>query len=143
MAKSVLETINEYAQDADARERLATADLELELCDRMVDLREKAGLTQAGLAAKLGFTQAYVAKLENGGFEKCGIGTLRTFARALGHEINIDNLFTPAHYMSRAHLFFASCNVVSGRAKTAPVNADRAAIAARAEARAIDGARAA
>jgi transcriptional regulator with XRE-family HTH domain len=96
VSESVLQTIDEYGKDSAARERLEVADLELELCDRMVDLRKRAGLTQRQLADRLGFSQAYIAKLENGAYDSCGIGTLRTFARALGHDINIDALFTPA-----------------------------------------------
>lgn len=105
MGKPVLQTIDEYKTDPEARERLATAEFELELCDRMVSMREQAGLTQQQLAERLGCTQAYIAKLENGAFDRCGIGTLRRVARALGHDVNIDALFTPNAPPGRAHLF--------------------------------------
>jgi len=61
----------------------------------MVELRENAGLTQTALAETLGFTQGYIAKLENGAYDRCGIGTLRTFALALGYDIDLENLFKP------------------------------------------------
>ena len=97
MSKSVLETIRQYkASSAQNRDDVETHELELDLCDRMVEMREHAGLTQTALAARLGFTQGYVAKLENGAYDRCGIGTLRAFARALGYEVNLEQLFTPS-----------------------------------------------
>lgn len=96
MSKSVLDTILEYKESSpEVKQKIETHELELELCERMVELREDAGLTQAALAENLGFTQGYVAKLENGAYDRCGIGTLRTFALALGYDLDIDNLFVP------------------------------------------------
>lgn len=130
MAKSVLETINEYTKDADAKERLETADLELELCDQMVELRERAGLTQHAFAARLNYSQAYIAKLENGGYDNCGIGTLRKFVRALGYDIKIDRLFVPNG--SPLATALESCSAAAS-----------AAAEERAQLRVIDGGRAA
>lgn len=95
MSKSVLETLREYSQDTAKAQSLKTHDLELDLCDRMVELREAANLTQKQLAEKLNFSQGYVAKLENGAYDRCGIGTLRTFALALGFDIDLAQLFQP------------------------------------------------
>ena len=97
MSKSVLDTIREYeAEDDRNRDDLERHNLELALCDRMIAMREEAGLTQAQLAARLGFSQGYVAKLENGAYDRCGIGTLRTFSIALGYDIDLNSLFKPS-----------------------------------------------
>jgi transcriptional regulator with XRE-family HTH domain len=105
MSKSVLDTIREYKQASpENKQEIETHSLELDLCDRMVELRENAGLTQAALAENLGFTQGYIAKLENGAYDRCGIGTLRTFALALGCDIDLESLFKPiAAYSSQSH----------------------------------------
>lgn len=96
MSKSVLDTIREYKNTSPGiKQKIETNELELELCERMIELREDAGLTQSELAEKLGYTQGYVAKLENGAYDRAGIGTLRTFALALGYDLDIDNLFVP------------------------------------------------
>lgn len=96
MSKSVLDTIREYTKDPQNREDLDTHEIELDLCDRMIELRETLGLTQQQLAEKLGFSQGYIAKLENGAYDRCGIGTLRRFALALGHDLNLESLFRPS-----------------------------------------------
>lgn len=95
MSKSVLDTIAEYSKDSENLRDLQTSEVELELCDQMIELRDLAGLTQKELADKMGFTQGYIAKLENGGYDRCGIGTLRRFALALYHDINLDGFFKP------------------------------------------------
>jgi transcriptional regulator with XRE-family HTH domain len=96
MSKSVVDTIREYKESsAETKQKIETHELELELCERMIELREDAGLTQSALAQKLGYTQGYVAKLENGAYDRSGIGTLRTFALALGYDLDLDNLFVP------------------------------------------------
>lgn len=95
MSKSVLDTINEYSRDPHNRESLETHAIEIELCDLMIEMRRQAGLTQEDLARRVGFSQAYIAKLENGAYDRAGIGTLRRFALALGHDINIGAMFKP------------------------------------------------
>ena len=71
------------------------AEAELQLSEKMIDLRLAAGLTQKQLAERLGISQAYVAKLESGGYDKAGIGTLRGIALALGHDLAFDSMFVP------------------------------------------------
>lgn len=93
--KTVLDTIREYTQDHENAESLRTAELEIDLCDKMSEFRQDADMTQAELADQLGVSQGYIAKLENGAYDRCGIGTLRRFAIALGYDIDLDHLFTP------------------------------------------------
>jgi hypothetical protein len=96
MAKSVLETIREeYARGGGERERLLEADFEFDVADRLVEMRMNAGLTQEQLANKVGCSQAYVAKLENGGYDVGGLPMVRRFALALGYDINVDLMFVP------------------------------------------------
>jgi transcriptional regulator with XRE-family HTH domain len=71
------------------------AEAELRLSERMIELRHKAGLTQKKLADRLGVSQAYVGKLESGGYDRSGIGTLRGVALALGHDIALETMFVP------------------------------------------------
>jgi transcriptional regulator with XRE-family HTH domain len=71
------------------------AEAELRLSERMIELRHKAGLTQKELADRLGVSQAYVGKLEGGGYDRSGIGTLRGIALALGHDIALETMFVP------------------------------------------------
>ena len=104
MSKSVLDTIREYTRDPNRDQAIRTADLELDLCDRLVEMREKAGLTQRQLAERLGFTQGYVAKLENGAYDRSGIGTLRAFALALGNDVDLDHFFVPLRVASKRTL---------------------------------------
>jgi len=112
MSKSVLVTIREYTRDPNRDQAIRTVDLELDLCDRMVEMREDAGLTQRQLGERLGFTQGYIAKLENGAYDRAGIGTLRMVALALGYDIDLDHFFMPLKPKSRR----AATSVVVGRA---------------------------
>lgn len=73
------------------------AQAELRLSEKMLRLRLDAGFTQKGLADRLNVSQAHIAKLEGGSYEKCGIGSLRSIALALGHDIDFDAMFTRRH----------------------------------------------
>lgn len=95
MSKPVLDTIEQYTRSPKNRRALDTHTLELDLCDLMVRMRHDAGLTQEELAKRLGYSQAYVAKMENGAYDRAGIGTLRLFALALGFDVDLDHMFKP------------------------------------------------
>lgn len=69
------------------------AQAEIGLSEKMIDLRLKAGLTQKQLADRLGVSQAYIGKLESGGYGKAGIATLRGIALALGYDLAIESMF--------------------------------------------------
>jgi transcriptional regulator with XRE-family HTH domain len=64
----------------------------------MIDIRLAAGLTQRDLATRLGKTQAHIATLESGAYEKCGIGILRSVARALGVDLMVRSMFAPVKH---------------------------------------------
>jgi transcriptional regulator with XRE-family HTH domain len=95
MSKSIdaRDFLSDYLADP-TRERIHhEAEAELVLTEMFVRFRKEQGLTQADLAKRIGKTQPYVAKLEAGAFEKCSIGALRTFARALGRDLDFDRMF--------------------------------------------------
>lgn len=50
-------------------------------------LRKEAGLTQIGLAQKIGVTQQEISRVENG--DNCSLSTLHRIAKALDHDIEI------------------------------------------------------
>ncbi len=60
-----------------------------ELAERVRQARERVGLTQAELAARIGSTQPAVARLEAGG-NTPSFATLRRIAAALGFELVIE-----------------------------------------------------
>jgi len=55
---------------------------------RLRELRLAAGLTQAGLAARLGSTQSAVARLEAGG-QRLSLAALRRVAAELGSSVEL------------------------------------------------------
>ncbi len=55
-----------------------------ELWLQLVEARQAAGLTQHELAARLGISQAQVARIERRGYDACSVNTLRRYVRALG-----------------------------------------------------------
>ena len=60
-----------------------------ELAARVRQARERVGLTQAELAARIGSTQPAVARLEAGGSTP-SLRTLRRIAAALGFELVVE-----------------------------------------------------
>jgi transcriptional regulator with XRE-family HTH domain len=91
----VEEAIKRFRSNRENGRLFLEAQAEVRLSEKMTDLRLQAGLTQRDLAGRLNVSQAYVAKLENGGYDKCGVGTLRGIALALGFEIAFDAMFVP------------------------------------------------
>jgi len=60
-----------------------------ELWLQLVEARQAAGLTQAELAARLGVSQAQVARIEKRGYDAYTLTTLRRYVRALGDDFNL------------------------------------------------------
>ena len=62
-----------------------------ELWLQLVEARMAAGLTQAELAAKLGVSQAQVARIEKRGYDSYTLTTLRKYVDALGkgHRVEV------------------------------------------------------
>jgi len=51
---------------------------------QLVEARQKAGLTQAEMARRLGVSQAQVARIEKRGYDAYTLNTLRRYVAALG-----------------------------------------------------------
>ncbi len=62
----------------------------LMLHQRIADLRESAGLTQAELAKRTGVSQPMIAKLESGRADNLTLRTFIRYALALGYAPRID-----------------------------------------------------
>ena len=91
---NLVKSIERFREDPEHNRLFLESQAEVELSERMTEMRLDARLTQAELAQRLGKTQAYVAKMETGGYDRCGIGTLRTFARAMGSDLAVSQMFT-------------------------------------------------
>lgn len=55
--------------------------------NRLAQAKELAGVTQVQIAAKTGFTQSYVSKIENGEYGDLPGETMRTFSDYFGCQI--------------------------------------------------------
>jgi transcriptional regulator with XRE-family HTH domain len=72
------------------------SEIRIEFSERMKAMRKESGFSQVELADKLGCSQSFIAKLERGGYDRSGLSTLRTFALAMGYDINVDRMFERA-----------------------------------------------
>src|SRR5262249_13820860 len=61
----------------------------MKLEQELVALREKRGLSQRDVAARIGTTQPYVAKLESGRIKTLGLKTLVKYATALDATLTV------------------------------------------------------
>ncbi len=57
---------------------------------RLRELRERAGLTQAQLADRIGVGQRQVSKIEHGDLDNARIGTIRNYLEAVGGGLSIE-----------------------------------------------------
>jgi len=73
---------------------------EFVLASAVMDVRNRAGLTQEELARKMGTTQPVVARLESGR-SRPSMRTLERLAQATGSRLHI--LFEPLEAMRPAH----------------------------------------
>jgi DNA-binding XRE family transcriptional regulator len=63
----------------------------------LVEARQEANLTQAQLAARLGVSQAQVARIEKRGYDAYTLKTLRKYVAALGEGYGVEvRIRTPA-----------------------------------------------
>lgn len=69
------------------------SEIRLEISERMREMRKHLNISQEDLAKRVGRSQPFIAKLEKGGYDRCEISTLRTFARALRHDIDVSGMF--------------------------------------------------
>ena len=70
------------------RKAYAALEEEFALASALMDIRNRAGLTQKALARKMGTTQPVVARLESGR-SRPSMRTLERFAKATGSRLRI------------------------------------------------------
>ncbi len=90
--KSHDEMINEWKQDPVFKKEYDGLEEEFLLFDELLKARQKAGLTQAEVAKKMGTKTPAVARLEAGGGNKKhspSITTLRRYAKAVDCHLEI------------------------------------------------------
>jgi len=58
--------------------------------ERVVEARQKAGLTQVELASRLGISQVQVARMEKRGYDAYTLNSLCRFVKALGDGFSLD-----------------------------------------------------
>jgi transcriptional regulator with XRE-family HTH domain len=87
-----MEILRRRYVDGDA-ERLASLEeerLHARVARRIYDLRTRAGLTQAELAARVDTTQSAISRLEDADYEGHSLSMLRRIAEALGTRMNVN-----------------------------------------------------
>ena len=78
-----------YKKDKGLRKRLEAGVQRLKVIVQIIELREKAGLTQAQLAKRIGVSQPYIARIENDEASNLSLETLLKIAAALQGEVEI------------------------------------------------------
>lgn len=76
-------------EDPEYRREYEALEEEFALIAAMLDARQKAGLTQAQVAERMGVKQPVVAKIE-GGRSNVSFGTLKRYARATGCKVKVE-----------------------------------------------------
>ena len=71
------------------RQKIEAGVQRLKVITQIVALREKLGLTQAGLAKRIGVSQPFIARLENDEASNLSLETLVRIVEALNGEIEI------------------------------------------------------
>lgn len=89
--KTFDETLAEEMKNPEFREGFLQAKFELEEFARIRDLRNKTGLSQACIAARMGTSQSAVARLERGlsNGRWPSMNTLQRYATALGKKLEV------------------------------------------------------
>jgi ribosome-binding protein aMBF1 (putative translation factor) len=79
---------NEWMKDPKFRAEYKRLAPEYELAFALITAREKAGLTQAEVARRMGTTQSVVARIENA-HNPPNLRTLERYAEAIGRRIEV------------------------------------------------------
>ncbi len=78
-----------YMKDPAFRIAWHDLDPEFELLESFIKAREKAGITQAELAKRIGTKQPALSRLETGRFTKATLETLKKIADALDMKLTV------------------------------------------------------
>ncbi|WP_248851004.1 helix-turn-helix domain-containing protein [Thiomicrospira microaerophila] len=79
---------NELMQDPDFKKEYDALEEEFKLIEVLVDMRQKAGLTQEEIAQKIGTKKSNISRLESGTGNP-GWKTLQKYAHACGFKIQL------------------------------------------------------
>lgn len=94
-ARTAEEVSAAFRQHPDNERLYRESQVRRTLSEFMRKMREASGISQIELAKRVGCKQPFIAKLESGAYERCGIATLRTFARAMKYDIDVPSMFRP------------------------------------------------
>lgn len=83
------ELMKPYLKDRRLREKIKMGVKRLKVISQMVKLREKLGLTQAQLAARIGVSQPFIARIENDEASNLSLETLIKIVHALSADVEI------------------------------------------------------
>jgi len=87
---------DEFLADPQRRAIYAEEAAKSELWLQLVTARQKAGLTQADMAKRLGVSQSQVARIEKRGYDAYTLNTLRRYVAALGEGFSLEvTIHTP------------------------------------------------
>ena len=75
--------------DADLRGKIAQATINAKVAEMLFDARQKAGLTQAQLAERVGTKQPVIARLEDADYDGHSLTMLQRIAAALGQRLEV------------------------------------------------------
>lgn len=76
--------------DADLKRMVDDRLSKMRIEQELAALRERRGMTQRDLAARMGVSQPAIAKLESGRVKNLELRTLQRWAMALGGQLRID-----------------------------------------------------
>lgn len=88
-AKTHEEVLKPFLRDSKFRKGYEEELEKLRIVDALIRLRERRGLTQSGLARRIGVSQPFIAKLESGQTHNFGLETLVKLAVALDSELEV------------------------------------------------------
>lgn len=88
-AKTHQEVLKPFLRDLGFRRGYEEELEKLRIVDTLIQLRERQGLTQIGLARRMGVSQPFIAKLESGETHNFSLETLLKLALALNSELEV------------------------------------------------------
>jgi len=91
--RSATSYIEEFLEDPENARRFSENEIALRLVGDFVQLRARSGISVEEFAARVGREPSYIQKLEAGAYAWCSVPALRSFARALGYDIELRDVF--------------------------------------------------
>src|ERR1700676_5338640 len=92
---TVEEALSKFLSNSENERLFRESEIRLDVSEYMRAIRKAQDITQEALAERVGCSQPFIAKLEKGAYDRLGLANLRTYARALGYDINTEALFYP------------------------------------------------